>query len=49
MMEVFKQAASKSKEIKPKELPFIVKKDHLSLTTDSNLVYYLQNKDNNDP
>ncbi len=40
LMEVFKLAASRGKDISPTILPFTVAKEQLALTIDSNLVYY---------
>lgn len=40
MLDVFKAAAAKAKDVAAKSLPFEVRKEHLSLTIDSNLVYY---------
>lgn len=40
LSEVFKAVAAKAHDIKAAVIPFEVKKEHLTLTIDSNLVYY---------
>ena len=40
MPDVFKAAASRANEIQAAVMPFDVNKEHLSLTVDSNLVYF---------